>query len=418
MLFDEFCEKIKTFSEDEVLFWMSRIMSESFRAKGLGGGVSSASLELPDVENTLHGIPDFSEWDEVQFQQASERLDLRHSELHPCPENEYGIENFLFDRKYQNVADEVLRPALKWTDDFNHHFLGTDHLLLALTESGGVSQKILEDQVITTERVHHLVVQLAGQGSRQIQQDVILPFSVNVSIREAERIGRERGEVGAGLAMLHQLIDIPGHHFAGLILTRLGFDFKAAAKMIGEHLVDWQKSPQHTIGEFPLGNLDDANDFEIEGETAVRVEHHEEFLEKFVPDLIKLAKDYYRPLALVDFILFALCDQTSKVGEIFTEQGITVADLRRVLIDGSGDICQKLGTDPHVIPGLAFETATALGKSLNRPMQAKDLLLAVLGDGLLHIQYKDYCIDWLRAREVLIQEYPKHAEIPPVDSSF
>ena len=62
-------------------------------------------------------------------------------------------------------AQQVIRLARREADNFNHPYIGTEHLLLGLIALGeGVAVNVLEQMGISLESVRYEVEKAVGQG--------------------------------------------------------------------------------------------------------------------------------------------------------------------------------------------------------------------------------------------------------------
>lgn len=71
-----------------------------------------------------------------------------------------------FDR-FTERARQVLQRAQEEAEDFNHHSIGTEHLLLGLLREGeGVAAKLLSERGVALEQARSTVERLIGRGER------------------------------------------------------------------------------------------------------------------------------------------------------------------------------------------------------------------------------------------------------------
>ncbi|MCI8403132.1 MAG: ATP-dependent Clp protease ATP-binding subunit [Lachnospiraceae bacterium] len=70
------------------------------------------------------------------------------------------------DERFTNKARRALEIAATEAEEFGHHYVGTEHLLLGLVEEGsGVAARTLEAHNVTAERVNDLINQLIAPAN-------------------------------------------------------------------------------------------------------------------------------------------------------------------------------------------------------------------------------------------------------------
>nr|WP_282580102.1 ATP-dependent Clp protease ATP-binding subunit [Natroniella sulfidigena] len=111
--------------------------------------------------------------------------------------------------------------------EFNHNYVGTEHLLLGLLKEGeGVAAKVLENSKFNLEKLRARVKDIIGTGNDEVESDS-LPFTprtkkvLNLSLEEARRLGHNY--VGTEHLLLGLLKE--GEGVAARILKEEGADF-------------------------------------------------------------------------------------------------------------------------------------------------------------------------------------------------
>lgn len=151
--------------------------------------------------------------------------------------------------KFTEKAQAVIRKAQEAAIELGHNYVGTEHILLGLTEvSDGVAAKAIESQGITSEDVMNKIETLIGtsDGVVGVPQDFTPRTKrvIDLSIQEALKMGT--GYVGTEhilLALMHEVDSI-----AVKILVTLGVNSQRLYEDIMSMLGEGEKS-----GGTPMG---------------------------------------------------------------------------------------------------------------------------------------------------------------------
>jgi ATP-dependent Clp protease ATP-binding subunit ClpA len=141
----------------------------------------------------------------------------------------------MFER-FTTQSRRVVVLAQEEARMLEHHYIGTEHLLLGLLHEGrGAAARALAAMDVTLDAVRGRVLELIGRGQEHYAGHI--PFtprakkSLELSLREALQLGD--GYIGTGhllLGLIHQ-----GDSVAGKILGDLGADLKdLRARVIDE----------------------------------------------------------------------------------------------------------------------------------------------------------------------------------------
>jgi Clp amino terminal domain, pathogenicity island component len=97
---------------------------------------------------------------------------------------------------FNEPAREVVARALAEARGFGHRYLGTEHLLLALSAERGLASRALTDLGVTERVVRDAIERIIGRG-RSVDSGTlgITPRTKRVleaAVKEAKRVGRQR----------------------------------------------------------------------------------------------------------------------------------------------------------------------------------------------------------------------------------
>ncbi len=146
----------------------------------------------------------------------------------------------MFER-FTDRARRVVVQAQEEARKLDHHYIGSEHLLLGLTHesTGGVAAKILESLGIGLDTVRQRVEEVIGRGSQAPSGH--MPFTpeakkaLEMSLREAVRLGHQH--IGTEHILLGLIREGDGK--AGRVLSELGADLNAAraevVRLLDEH---------------------------------------------------------------------------------------------------------------------------------------------------------------------------------------
>jgi ATP-dependent Clp protease ATP-binding subunit ClpC len=157
--------------------------------------------------------------------------------------------------RLDDAARRVIRLAQDEAGDLNHHYVGTEHLLLGLLQEGeSVAARDLVRRGISLTAVRDLVKETIGRGEEAPAGR--LPFTprakkvLELSLRKARRLGLERARPE------HLLLGIlrEGEGAAVQVLVELGADLDGIFDQMTMHAAQGAResdSPQ----EGPVGDV-------------------------------------------------------------------------------------------------------------------------------------------------------------------
>jgi ATP-dependent Clp protease ATP-binding subunit ClpC len=129
-------------------------------------------------------------------------------------------------------AQQVLAHARREADRFNHHYIGTEHLLLGLLKLGkGVAATILENLGVELNAVRQQVEQQIGRGTEP-QAEGNIPYTPRVRkvLALANREAQELNHTYVGTEHLLLGLIRDGDGVAGQILRHFGVDLEQARR--------------------------------------------------------------------------------------------------------------------------------------------------------------------------------------------
>jgi hypothetical protein len=130
-----------------------------------------------------------------------------------------------FDR-FDDAARKVLTVAQDEAQRFNHNYIGTEHLLLALVRVESVASEVLRARGVDTAKVRTAVEFIIGRGDTNVSGEVgLTPRSkrvIELSIDEARRL--DAGYIGAEHILLGLLRE--GEGIAAGVLESFGIDLE------------------------------------------------------------------------------------------------------------------------------------------------------------------------------------------------
>ena len=133
-------------------------------------------------------------------------------------------------------AQQVLAHARREADRFNHHYIGTEHLLLGLLKLGkGVAVTILENLGVELNAVRQQVEQQIGRGTEP-QAEGNIPYTPRVRkvLALANREAQELNHTYVGTEHLLLGLIRDGDGVAGQILRHFGVDLEQARRELLE----------------------------------------------------------------------------------------------------------------------------------------------------------------------------------------
>lgn len=129
-------------------------------------------------------------------------------------------------------AQQVLAHARREADRFNHHYIGTEHLLLGLLKLGkGVAVTILENLGVELNAVRRQVEEQIGRGTEP-QAEGNIPYTPRVRkvLALANREAQELNHTYVGTEHLLLGLIRDGDGVAGQILRHFGVDLEQARR--------------------------------------------------------------------------------------------------------------------------------------------------------------------------------------------
>ncbi|MDE6357439.1 MAG: ATP-dependent Clp protease ATP-binding subunit, partial [Eubacteriales bacterium] len=167
--------------------------------------------------------------------------------------------------KFTKKAEEVISYAGKGANDLGHNYIGTEHILLALTYvKDGVASKALEMKNVTFENVKNEIVELVGEGENKgnLNSD-FTPRTKRVLNRSCdEAIAMGTTYIGTEhilLALIKESSPIYGDSFAIKILNRLNVNQNALYDDILAMLGEGQNANGTPIGRKSKNNVRNNN---------------------------------------------------------------------------------------------------------------------------------------------------------------
>jgi ATP-dependent Clp protease ATP-binding subunit ClpC len=154
----------------------------------------------------------------------------------------------MFER-FTDRARRVVVQAQEEAKTLDHHYIGSEHLLLGLTHEsiGGVAAKTLESLGIGLDVVRQRVQEIIGRGSQAPSGHI--PFTreakkaLELSLREAAQLGHQY--IGTEHLLLGLIRE--GDSVAGRVLTELGADLDGARQQVVRLLDEYQRGQGNQI---------------------------------------------------------------------------------------------------------------------------------------------------------------------------
>lgn len=187
-------------------------------------------------------------------------------------------------------AQQVLALARKEADRFNHHYIGTEHVLLGLIKLGqGVAVSVLERMGLELENVRHEVEKEVGSGPEQKTSSNI-PYTPRVkkvlSLANKEAQQLSHSYVGTEHILLGLLRE--GEGMASRVLERLNVDLQTTRNEVLAE-IDPNFAENELDDDFDFED-DDDSDGDAEGPGA-EGKNKTPALKAFGRDLTKLAEE-------------------------------------------------------------------------------------------------------------------------------
>lgn len=161
-------------------------------------------------------------------------------------------------------AQQVLAHARREADCFNHHYIGTEHLLLGLLKLGkGVAVTILENLGVELSAVRKQVEEQIGRGTEP-QAEGNIPYTPRVRkvLAMANREAQELNHTYVGTEHLLLGLIRDGDGVAGQILRHFGVDLEQARRELLDVL-----TPKYQMDADEDNIIPDDDDDEEENES-------------------------------------------------------------------------------------------------------------------------------------------------------
>lgn len=161
-------------------------------------------------------------------------------------------------------AQQVLAHARREADRFNHHYIGTEHLLLGLLKLGkGVAVTILENLGVELSAVRKQVEEQIGRGTEP-QAEGNIPYTPRVRkvLAMANREAQELNHTYVGTEHLLLGLIRDGDGVAGQILRHFGVDLEQARRELLDVL-----TPKYQMDADEDNIIPDDDDDEEENES-------------------------------------------------------------------------------------------------------------------------------------------------------
>lgn len=162
-------------------------------------------------------------------------------------------------------AQQVLAHARREADRFNHHYIGTEHLLLGLLKLGkGVAVTILENLGVELTAVRKQVEEQIGRGTEP-QAEGNIPYTPRVRkvLAMANREAQELNHTYVGTEHLLLGLIRDGDGVAGQILRHFGVDLEQARRELLDVL-----TPKYQMDADEDNIIPDDDDDEEENESS------------------------------------------------------------------------------------------------------------------------------------------------------
>ena len=90
---------------------------------------------------------------------------------------------------YTETGREILRRAAVLAGERGHTYLGSEHILLAMTCCGGAAEAVLRRYGVTYEEVSGEIDELIGRGTPCVTPESAKTENVRAALETAERLG-------------------------------------------------------------------------------------------------------------------------------------------------------------------------------------------------------------------------------------
>jgi ATP-dependent Clp protease ATP-binding subunit ClpA len=154
------------------------------------------------------------------------------------------------DERFTERARNALTLADQEARALHHHYIGTEHLLLGLTVSGGVAAQVLEELEVTPEQARDAVAYVIGRGEGPTEGDLHLtPRAKQVLALAVEEAGR-LGHLHIGTEHLLLALVVEGEGVAAGVMEKIGAGLERVRAKVVELTTHGAYAPE------PMGTKD------------------------------------------------------------------------------------------------------------------------------------------------------------------
>jgi len=163
----------------------------------------------------------------------------------------------VFER-FTDQARRVVVGAQEDARDLNHHYIGTEHILLGIMQCGGAGFHLLELFEVPLDEVRERVLEIVGRGQGPPPNHI--PFTprakkvLEMSLREALQL--RENFIGSEHLLLGLLRE--GEGIGAQILSARGVTLTAAKARLGD--VEREEAPEPQPGDPPRDLGDDGEE--------------------------------------------------------------------------------------------------------------------------------------------------------------
>jgi ATP-dependent Clp protease ATP-binding subunit ClpC len=153
---------------------------------------------------------------------------------------------------FERFTDRARRVVVLAQDEarmLNHNYIGTEHILLALSREKGIAAKALESLNISLEAARQQVEEIIGQGETEPPSQI--PFTppakkvLELSFRESRQLGHSY--IGTEHLLLGLIRE--GQGVAAQVLQKLGADLNRVRQAVIQQLSELATaSPEDIFG--------------------------------------------------------------------------------------------------------------------------------------------------------------------------
>ena len=326
--------------------------------------------------------------------------------------------------KFTERSRKVLSLAQEEAQRFQHNYIGTEHLLIALVREGqGVAAKILDNLGLTLGQLRRTTETLFGRGDRIVLGEIGLTpdakKAIEKAVEEAHRLNHHY--IGTEHLLLG-LIRVPvAESKAGQILQYLGVSLEPISSMTHEVLSHVKVQSQHSSSPADLDFLEFGNSL---ASLAQRLAFNSELLAAlgFAQEEARRFQHHYIG---TEHLLLGLTHQGDSVAaRVLANLGVELNQVQKAVefIIGRGDriVLGEVGLTPRAkkVIELAIDEARRLN---HQYIGTEHLLLGLVreGEGIAAGVLNSLGVTLEKARTQTIQvlsSMPPHTDQPPLAS--